>query len=93
MTFLLCDPGWYVHKPDVQNEINGIITHTNTTSTSYPHRLLSMSFSQHMDNMSMCLCVFLPFILDKVRWMYQPGSHRRKFTQDFASTFLLRCVP
>ena len=20
MTFLLCDPGWYVHKPDVQNK-------------------------------------------------------------------------
>ena len=20
VTFLLCDPGWYVHKPDVQNK-------------------------------------------------------------------------
>ena len=29
----------------------------------------------------------------QVRWTYQPGSHRRKVTQDFASTFLLRCVP
>ena len=29
-----------------------------------------------------------------VRWMYQPGSHRRKATQDFSSTFLLlRCMP
>ncbi|CAM9899993.1 unnamed protein product [Ascophyllum nodosum] len=27
-----------------------------------------------------------------VRWTYQPGSHRRKVTQDFSSTFL-RCVP
>ena len=27
------------------------------------------------------------------RWTYQPGSHRRKVTQDFSSTFLLRCVP
>ncbi|CAM9547707.1 unnamed protein product [Ascophyllum nodosum] len=25
-----------------------------------------------------------------VRWTYQPGSHRRKVTQDFSSTFLLR---
>ena len=24
-------------------------------------------------------------------WTYQPGSHRRKVTQDF-STFLLRCL-
>ena len=23
----------------------------------------------------------------------QPGSHRRKITQDFSSTFLLRCLP
>ena len=26
-------------------------------------------------------------------WTYQPGSHRRKVTQDFSSTFLLRCLP
>ena len=29
----------------------------------------------------------------QVRWTYQPGSHRRKVTQDFSSTFFLRCVP
>ena len=29
----------------------------------------------------------------QVRWMYQPGSHRRKVTQDLSCTFLLRCVP
>ena len=27
--FLLDDPGWYVHKPDVQNKWDGI-THTHT---------------------------------------------------------------
>ena len=26
-------------------------------------------------------------------WTYQPGSRRRKVTQDFSSTFLLRCLP
>ena len=37
--------------------------------------------------------VVIPFILD-VRFVdvYQPGSHRRKVTQDF-STFLMRCLP
>ena len=41
-----------------------------------------------------CVCVFFPFILDiQVRWTYQPGSHRRKVTQDFSSTFFLRCMP
>ena len=41
----------------------------------------------------MCVCVVIPFILD-VRFVdVQPGSHRRKATQDFSSTFLLRCLP
>ena len=26
-------------------------------------------------------------------WTYQPGSHRRKVTRDFSSTFLLRFLP
>ena len=43
----------------------------------------------------MCVCVcFLPIHSGhQVRWTYQPGSHRRKVTQDFSSTFFLRCVP
>ena len=37
---------------------------------------------------------FLPIYSGpQVRWTYQPGSHRRKVTQDFSCTFLLRCVP
>ena len=49
--------------------------------------------------MIMCVCVcvcvcFLPIHSGhQVRWTYQPGSHRRKVTQDFSSTFFLRCVP
>ena len=41
------------------------------------------------------VCVyFLPnYYGRQVRWMYQPGSHRRKVTQDFSSTFLLRYMP
>ena len=40
-----------------------------------------------------CVC-FLPIYSGrKARWMYQPGPHRRKVTQDFSSTFLLRCMP
>ena len=46
-----------------------------------------------------CLCV-LPSNLfwTSGLWTYQPGSHRRKVTQDkghtgFSSTFLLRCLP
>ena len=40
-----------------------------------------------------CVCVcFLP-IHSGLQWTYQPGSHRRKVTQDFSSTFFLRCLP
>ena len=38
-----------------------------------------------------CVC-FLP-IHSGHQWTYQPGSHRRKVTQDFSTTFFLRCVP
>ena len=33
--FLLCDPGWYVHKPDVQNKWDDN-THTHVTSIIDP---------------------------------------------------------
>ena len=43
----------------------------------------------------LCVCVcFLPIHSGhQVRWTYQPGSHRRKVTQDFSSTFFLRFMP
>ena len=42
----------------------------------------------------MCVVCFLPICSGRqVRWMYQPGSHRRKITPDFSSTFLLRRMP
>ena len=42
---------------------------------------------------SACVCCVLSFHLfwTSGLWTYQPGSHRRKVTQDF-STFLLRCL-
>ena len=40
----------------------------------------------------LCVCVLPIYSGRQVRWTYQPGSHRRKVTQDF-STFLLRCMP
>ena len=42
----------------------------------------------------LCVMRFLPIHSGhQFRWTYQPGSHRRKVTQDFSSTFFLRCVP
>ena len=47
---------------------------------------------QNKKQFSVCVCVcFLPIHYGRqVRWAYQPGSHRRKVTQDVSSTFLLR---
>ena len=57
-------------------------------------RLYSMVTSNfHKTHLRVCVC-FLPIHSGhQVRWTYQPGSHWRKLTQDFSSTFLLRCVP
>ena len=56
-------------------------------------------FSSHSfwtsSSLDVCVCVcvcFLP-IHSGHQWTYQPWSHRRKVTQDFSSTFFLRCVP
>ena len=55
------------------------------------------TLDQNKNNSVVCVCVcvcFLPIHSGhQVRWTYQPGSHRRKVTQDFSSTFFLRCVP
>ena len=40
-----------------------------------------------------CVCFFTIYSGRQVRWMSQPGSHRRKVTQDLSSTFLLQCTP
>ena len=40
-----------------------------------------------------CVC-FLPIHSGhQAHWTYQPGSHRRKVTQDFSHAFFLRCMP
>ena len=33
-------------------------------------------------NMCVCVCFLLIHSGDQVRWTYQPGSHKRKVTQD-----------
>ena len=44
-----------------------------------------------LKTITVCMCVcFLPIHSGhQVRWTYQPGSHRRKVTQDFSSTFFI----
>ena len=51
-----------------------------------------MLYTKHL-RCTLCVFFFLPIHSGhQVRWTYQSGSHRRKVTQDFSSTFL-RCVP
>ena len=63
--------------------------HTNDLIVLHPLRILMYCCR------AVCVCVcFLPIHSGhQVRWTYQPGSHRRKVTQDFSSTFFLRCAP
>ena len=55
------------------------------------HCTLTMK-GHHNVQCVVCVC-FLPIHSGhQVCWTYQPGSHRRKVTQNFSSTFFLRCV-
>ena len=72
------------------------ITHTKgrhapETQKILPFRFVPPKYRWVCNNS--CVC-FLPIHSGhQVRWTYQPGSHRRKVSQDFSSTFFLRCVP
>ena len=57
----------------------------------YSMRVPPASFAIEQD--CVCVCSLPIYSGHQLRWTYQPGSHRRKVTQDFSSTFLLRCVP
>ena len=56
---------------------------------------IDLKRSGHICSIQIDVCVcFLPIYSGyQDRWIYQPGSHRRKVTQGFSSTFLLRCMP
>ena len=58
-----------------------------------PHDYIKLCTVYTVVQQYVCVC-FLPIHSGhQVRWTYQPGSNRRKVTQDFSSTFFLRCVP
>ena len=49
VTFLLCDPGWYVHKPDVQNKWDD-----NTQTTA------SLEHKEHYNIEEKYICLTSP---------------------------------
>ena len=50
------------------------------------------NYRYYRGDVCVCVCFHPIHSGHQVRWTYQPGSHRRKVTQDFSSTFFLRCV-
>ena len=49
----------------------------------WTNRIMVVVVDSHISVLSLCVC-FLPIHSGhQVRWTYQPGSHRRKVTQDF----------
>ena len=59
MTFLLCDPGWYVHKPDVQNkwEENNIIF-TQAGMTAYK-KVPAVATAEVADGTILPVCMYV----------------------------------
>ena len=55
----------------------------------------SCSADHERDGHQVCVCMCFLRIHSghQVRWTYQPGSHRRKVTQEFSSAFILRYAP
>ena len=96
---------WQPHPVDPYSAICDDHTHMHITRQGiYIHtynmcKTKAISFRHFNFNMakctdSVCCVCFLPIHCGhQVRRTYQPGSHRRKVTQDFSPTFFLRCVP
>ena len=63
VTFLLCDPGWYVHKPDVQNKWEENIVRTETSYYMNALRVVDISdalINRHNDGtVSSCTLLHL----------------------------------
>ena len=79
---------------------NLINTHTHSKKDTilligHAIRILIDAFRHEVCYNILCVCVcFLPIHSGhQVRSTYQPGSHRRKVTQDFSSSSFLRCMP
>ena len=65
MNFILCDPGWYVHKPDVQTEWND-----KKMSIIAPHRVpcdlelnLGLSSVLYSPVLPTCYNHFIPILI------------------------------
>ena len=103
--FYLVTTGWIFDigllcENSVHQSINGnswLVCIVLIVLLFYPPLCASLLFKP-MNTLNGMVCVLCVFFLPihsghQVRWTYQPGSHRRKVTQDFSSTFFLRCVP
>ena len=96
--FYLVTTGWIFDTSLCENSINQSISqvcitiHCTVQYIVWP--VAKREFSVYdCTGKYLCVC-FLPIYSGhQVRWTYQPGSHRRKVTQDFSSTCFLRCVP
>ena len=75
------------------SEKNPVCRHRTHVPTCQKVTWLPLSYRGDRLSNNVCVCVLPIHSGHQVRWTYQSGSHRRKVTQDFSSTFFLRCVP
>ena len=79
------DPRYYPIFSNLVHTYVCMYGHTYSKSMDHPGKVANVT----RGHLTCVLCVFFTFILDiKFVWMYQP-----EVTQDFSSTFFLRCMP
>ena len=70
---ILCDPGWYVHKPDVQNKWDDNTHHTQHTVIGSRHLLRTIRVQQYiLLRKYMCLKCYHPRISPVVSGSIHP---------------------
>ena len=79
VTFLLCDPGWCVHKSDVQNICDDNTTHTWYIINTRYDSLLLLIHTFRVRVLSLCVCFVIPFILDVPAGVTQEEGHTGVF--------------
>ena len=81
---------WQPYPVDPYSAICDDHAHIHTYIQKNGKSLAPQTITQYTN--FICVCFLLIHSGHQVRWTYQPGPHRRKVTQDFSSTFFLRCV-
>ena len=89
MMLLYCGPVF----PPSTYACTSFIVHGTISSVVCQNMMITAVLWTHFSPPPTFVCFCSLPIHSGHQWTYQPGSHRRKVTEAFSSTFFLRCVP